>query len=138
MKFGESFENTSDSWSFCNAYDFLTNKQINCQIQIVKYNSPTLRYSYIYCLANVSHWRGVWSTWDVLTGRSWRSGVTSTAIGVGLLICTRTVKILGKVPPMSIYLDTDKEIFQVDTWFRQKKVRDKHAALALAIQNHFH
>jgi hypothetical protein len=38
-------------------------------------------YNYIFSLANVNHWRGVWTLWDIYTGYGWRSGLFSALLG---------------------------------------------------------
>ena len=76
-------------------------------------------YTAVYCVISVNHWRGVWTAWDIYTGVSWISGVTSCAIGLCTLALTRgLINILA--PPFLIVPDHPEGYFSVPTQFNAK------------------
>ncbi|XP_076060917.1 transmembrane protein fuseless [Oratosquilla oratoria] len=79
-------------------------------------------YTFVFCVGCVNHWRGVWAAWDLYTGTSWQSGVTSAGIGLLTLgICRGLKNILA--PPFVIIPDHPRGYFDFPTMFEAKKDR---------------
>lgn len=74
-------------------------------------------YTLIFSVSAVSHWRGVWSMWDLYTGTSWQSGATSFGIGLLTLALTRGLKNI-LAPPFLVVPDHPTGYFNVPTLFK--------------------
>lgn len=74
-------------------------------------------YTIIYCICSVNHWRGVWMSWDYLTGISWQSGLISAFFGLFMLALTRGVKNI-LAPPFILIPDYRECYFLIHTQFK--------------------
>ncbi|CAL4059014.1 unnamed protein product [Meganyctiphanes norvegica] len=94
-----------------------------------KYILLSRTYIFIYCFASINQWRGVWELWDQYTGISCESAIFSTALGVLLLLATRSFNNAMWAVPLYVCTDNSEEMYDIPTIFKKKNDKFQYQLL---------
>ena len=91
---------------------------------VLVYALTTRVYTFLLSWFSVCHWRGVWGLLDYYTGVGWTSNAVTLSLGVGILVCLRSVRNI-LAPPDFILVDKPDGFFNTPTMFRQPVSYDR-------------